>query len=208
MPTAQRILNLLNRAPLSVSELAAQLRVSRNTAHVHVSKLEAAGAVEKVERSSSRRVGKPAFAYRTTGRHEDAFSVAYKPVLGSLVEALGSQLDREARGALLEQAGRLLAVGSGLTPSADFDADLERALAAVNALGAMAERSCDGEAPAVQCHTCPIGSLVHQEPSMCSLVASFFSAATDRPVTVVCRRGETVICGFSFGEQQGEADGP
>lgn len=205
MSTAQKILSLLNRDALSVSELAARLGLSRNTAHVHVAKLEAFGAVEKVHRKATRRAGKPAFAYRTAGRHEDAFSAAYKPVLGSLVEALGSHLGPDERLALLDSAGRLMARGSGLVPTDDFDADLRKALDVVNALGAMAERSRDGEAPTVQCHTCPIGSLVHQEPSMCSLVASFFSEATSSPVTVRCRRGDAVVCGFSFATAEVDA---
>ena len=201
MSTAQKILNLLNRESLSVSELAARLGVSRNSAYVQVTKLEAAGAVEKVQRETANRVGKPAFQYRAAPRHEDAYSSAYKPVLSSLVEALEAQLSKEQSAQLLSDAGRYLARAGGLTPTDDFDADLERALEAVNALGAMAERS-SAEPATVSCHTCPIATLVHQEPAMCSMVASFFSEATATPVTVRCRHAETVVCGFSFGDSE------
>ncbi len=197
MSTAQRILNLLNRNDLSVSELAAQLGISRNSVYVQIAKLEAAGAVEKVRRETANRVGKPAFQYRAAARHEDAYSLAYKPVLSGLVEAIEAQLSEEESGQLLRDAGRYLARASGLAPTSNFDSDLQRALDAVNALGAMAERA-DSEGPAVRCHTCPIATLVHKAPAMCGLVASFFAEATATSVTVRCRRDETVVCGFSF----------
>ena len=199
MSTDQRILNLLNREDLSVSELAARLGVSRNSAYVQISKLESAGAVVKVRRETARRVGKPASRYRTAARHEDTFSTAYKPVLSSLVHAIGDRLSEEDRVCLLRDTGRRLARADGLAPTSDFDADLRRALDAVNELGAMAERVDSEQTPTIRCHTCPVATLVHKEPSVCSLVASFFSEATATEVTVKCRHEETVVCGFSFG---------
>ncbi len=204
MQTAQRILNLLNRKPLRVSELAEALGISRNSAYVQVTKLEAAGVIEKLRPASHSSetpstVGKPAFRYRTAARHEDTYSAAYKTVLTSLIDTLGTRLDEEARRELLEQAGRHLAGAAGLAPTADFASDFQRALEAVNGLGAMAEDASVDDTPSIRCHTCPIATLVHKEPAMCSLVASFFSAATDRPVTVRCQHERTVVCGFSFG---------
>ncbi len=201
MSTAQKILNLLNREPRTVSELAAELGISRNSTHVQVVGLEAAGALEKIPRRAEGRVGKPAFEYRTVARHEDAFSSAYKPLLGGLAEAIGACLSDEESGRLLRDAGRCVARASDLSPTSDFDADLQRALDAVNALGAMAERSDEGGVPGVSCHTCPMATLVHRDPGMCTLVASFFAEATATAVTVQCRRDRTVVCGFSFGER-------
>lgn len=200
MPTAQKILNLLNRRAMRVSELAAALGVSRNSAYVQIAKLEATGAVDKIRPEATSTVGKPAFQYRTASRHEDTFSAAYKAVIGSLVEAIGDRLPEPARIELLEEAGRLLADAAGLASTTDFDSDLQRALDAVNALGAMAEVAGSEPPPTIRCHTCPIATLVHKDPTLCHLVASFFSAATGRPVAVQCRRDRTVVCGFSFHE--------
>lgn len=203
MPTAQKILNLLNREASSISELAARLGISRNSVYVQVTKMEAAGMIEVAGGESPKRVGKPAVRYRVAARHEDSFSAAYKPVLSGLVEAMRGRLAKEDRDRILQETGKILASASGLEPSLDLESDLDRALEAVNTLGAMAELSTDGGTPWIRCHTCPIATLVHQDASVCQLVASFFSAATDRPVEVRCRRKGTVVCGFSFGEREG-----
>lgn len=197
--TAQRILDLLNREPLSVGRLAEQLGISRNSTYVQVSRLEAAGALEKTTIEPTGRAGKPAVGYRTVPSHEDTFSNAYKPVLAALLDTLGDRLSVPERRELLDQAGRHLAGSAGLEPSGDFDEDLRRALEAVNGLGALAEVVGPSDGPRVRCHSCPLATAVHQDPSMCTLVAGYFSAATRRPVTVQCRHDDTVVCGFAFG---------
>lgn len=202
MSTAQKILNLLNREELTVSELADRLAISRNSAHLQVTKMEAAGTLEKSLPEAAKKVGKPAFRYRVVASREDTFSSAYKPVLTGLVETIAARLPASERDQLLRQAGRTLARSSGLVATSDFRADLNRALDAVNSLGAMAELSGSDSTPMVRCHTCPVASLVHKEPSICNLVASFFSQATDKPVTVRCRREGTVVCGFSFDDAE------
>lgn len=200
--TAQKILDLLNRQPLSVSELASRLEISRNSTYVQLAKLEAAGAVEKTALEPTGRVGKPAVGYRTTARHEDTFSTAYKPVLASLLDILGSRLPSADQRDLLNAAGRHLAKASGLKPSGDFAVDLRRALDAVNDLGAFAEIDDSTSEPGIRCHSCPLATAVHQNPSICRLVASFFAEATARSVTSHCHHGETVVCGFSFGSSE------
>ncbi|MEM7249803.1 MAG: MarR family transcriptional regulator [Pseudomonadota bacterium] len=198
--TAQKIANLLNREEMTVNELAVELGISRNSVHQQIGKLEAAGVVRKAERRHSTSAGKPSFCYRTVAGSEDAFSHAYKPVLTALIGTISAQQNEHDRTTLLEQAGQTLAEAADLSPSGELRADVQRSVDAVNSLGAMAElRLCD-DSPYVSCHTCPVASLVHVEPLVCRLVASFFSSATGTRVAVRCRHDGAVVCGFSFDE--------
>lgn len=200
MTTPQKIINLLNRKESTISELAAQLNISRNSVHQQISRLEAAGAVEKFHRDQPVGAGKPAFYYRAAAGHEDEFSLAYKPILSQLIATLCTDLAEQDRIALFENTGRSLARAAGLAPSEDFYADTRKSVDAVNALGAMAELTVEKQHASVSCHSCPVATLVHTDPMVCRLVASFFSAATGRQVAVHCRRQGTVVCGFEFSE--------
>ena len=198
MATSQKIINLLNRKAWTVSELAAELSISRNSVHLQVSRLEEAGAVEKFHRDQSVGAGKPAYYYRAAAGYEDTFSLAYKPVLSGLIQMLCRDLAEPDRVTLLENTGRSLAKTAGLAPSADFHADARKSVDAVNALGAMAELTLRGQQAYVSCHSCPVATLVHTDPKVCHLVSAFFSEATGRQVSVQCRRQGTVVCGFWF----------
>lgn len=198
MSTSQKITNLLNRAPLTIQELATELGISRNSAHLQVRKLEAAGIVEQLEPATTKAAGKPAYRYRTTAGNEDSHSSAYKPLLEVLMQTLSTDLPENKRIELLENSGRALARAAGLQPTKDVTADIRQSLKVVNSLGAMAELSSSGKVNTVTCHSCPVATLVHQEPLTCQLVAAFFAEATDRKVSVHCKKNGTVVCGFRF----------
>lgn len=196
MTTPNRIINLLNRDPRTISELAVELSISRNSVHQQVSKLEAAGILEKMPPPQIMGVGKPANQYRTAARKEDSFSTAYKPVLDVMMQTLSEELPAKNRLRVFEKTGRMLARSAGLQPSNDLELDIEKSLDAVNSLGAMAELSCENEERYIRCYSCPVATLVHTEPMTCQMVAAFFSEAVGRRVNVHCSRKNTVICGF------------
>lgn len=198
MSTSHKIVNLLNRKEMTVSELANALGISRNSAHLQVSKLEAAGIVKKFHHEQPSSAGKPAYFYRTIAGNEDSFSSAYKPILNSLIQTISTDIPEAERIALLENAGRSLARASGLTPSQNLTLDIQQSIDTVNMLGAMAEVTMHENQPGVSCHSCPVATLVHSDPLVCRLVAAFFSEATNKQVSVKCRHQETVVCGFSF----------
>lgn len=200
MKTPNRILNLLNRRVWTISELATELSISRNSVHQQVSKLEAAGVVEKHQQQRSAAAGKPAFGYRTAAGKEDTFSTAYRPLLDVLMQTMSEDLPAKTRLRLFERTGRMLANAAGLQPSNDVETDINRSLEAVNSLGAMAELTCENKKNHIRCYSCPVATLVHSEPMTCRLVAAFFSQATGEKVSVQCRREETVVCGFAVGQ--------
>lgn len=196
MATPNRIVNLLNRVPRTVSQLAEELSISRNSVHQQVSRLEAAGVLEKIAPSKIVGAGKPAYKYRTVPGREDSFSTAYKPVMDVIMQTLSEELPVKSRIKFLEKTGRSLARSAGLRSSGNLDRDLKKSLEAVNAMGAMAELTCTNDERSISCHSCPVGTLVHSEPMTCQMVAAFFSEAVGRSVSVKCSRKETVICGF------------
>lgn len=200
MTTPHKITNLLNRKELTVNELARELGISRNSVHLQVSKLEAAGIVEKFHRDQPSGAGKPAYVFRLVTGNEDSFSSAYKPVLSGLIETISADLPRKERTQLLEKTGRSLARNAGLTPGPNLDANVRKSVNAVNTLGAMAELTHKDKKPYVSCHSCPVATLVHTDPLVCRLVAAFFSEATGKHVAVQCRHEGSVVCGFSFDE--------
>ena len=198
MNTARKITDLLNRKALSIPELATELGISRNSAHLQIRKLEKSGSVHKHEQREPSGAGKPATLYKTTAGHEDSHSIAYKPVLDMLITTLCDDLPAPERLAVLEKTGRSLAKASGLKPDTDITISIQKSVDVVNSLGAMAELITDGKNNYVSCHSCPVATLVHKEPMTCKLVAAFFSEATGKNVSVQCKKNDTVICGFEF----------
>lgn len=198
MGTSSKITDLLNRAPLTIQEIATELGISRNSAHLQVRKLEAEGVVEKQELRMSKSAGKPAYQYRTTAGNEDAHSLAYKPVMDILIQTLSADLPENKRRELLENTGRALARTNGLQAGGNPATDIQKAVNTVNSMGASAEFTSKGKTNYVTCHSCPVATMVHREPLTCQMVGAFFSEATGRKVTVQCKKNGTVVCGFKF----------
>jgi len=198
MSTSSKITDLLNKVPLTIKEVATELGISRNSAHLQIRKLEAAGIVEKQEVRMSKAAGKPAYQYRTTAGNEDVHSVAYKPIMDMLIQTISTDLPESKRRKLLENTGRSLARANGLQASSNTTADIEKAVDTVNSLGATAEVSSVGKTNYVKCHSCPVATIVHREPLTCQMVAAFFSEASGKKVTVECKKDGTVVCGFKF----------
>jgi len=199
MDTTSKITNLLNQQPLTIPELAAELGISRNSAHLQIRKLEAAGVVEKLDLQMPQGAGKPAYQYRTAAGGEDVHSSAYKPVLDNLVKTISANLSQDERLSLFESTGRSLAKANNLQPGDDVVVAIQKSVDAVNALGATAELTTKGRNLFVSCHSCPVATMVHHEPMTCQMVAAFFSEASGKKVSVECKRDTTVVCGFKFG---------
>ncbi len=200
MGTPKKIVDLLNRKAWTVNEIAKELSISRNAAHLQISKLEAMGIVEKNTQRPPKGAGKPAHEFRTVAGYEDAFSTAYRPLIDVLIQTMANNLSTNERLNLFEKTGRALAKNAGLQPSHDVLKDIQNAIIKVNSLGAMAELNCENDENYISCHSCPVATLVHKEPLTCDLVASFFSEATGNKVTVKCNRDKTVVCGFLVGK--------
>ncbi len=198
MNTRSLILNLLNRQPCTVNELATELNLSRNSTHLQILRLEAEGRVVKGGRRSGQGAGKPAYEYRIAAGAEDSFSGAHKPVLEALLNAITAELPAQSRVSLLQKAGEQMAIDADLQPAGETEKDLRKAVDVVNSLGAMAELKRSGSTLSVTSHSCPIASIVHAQPDSCALVARFFSQATGKPVESRCKRDSSLVCRFTL----------
>ncbi len=198
MNTRSLILNLLNRRPRTINELAGELQISRNSTHLQVVRLEAEGRVVKGSRRSGQGVGKPAYEYRIAAGAEDSYSGAHKPVLDALLNVLSTELPGESRVSLLQKTGEQMAIDASLQPVGEPERDLQNAVEVVNSLGAMAELSQSDSTLSVISHSCPIASMVHAQPDSCALVAQFFSSATGKLVVSKCKRDPSLVCRFTL----------
>ena len=198
MSTQAKILNLLNRQPHTIIELADALGVTRNSAYIQITKLEAAGLIHKKAQRKSTNAGKPAYEYQTAQGSEDTFSQAYKPLIGSIVEVLEREIPLKERKKLFSKAGIEMAVKAGLSGSGDFESNLDRALDILNELGAMAEvTQVDGQL-ILSSHSCPVATSVRADVETCNLVSAFLSEATSSNVTSQCKKEGNLICQFAI----------
>ncbi|MCW8884565.1 MAG: ArsR family transcriptional regulator [Motiliproteus sp.] len=198
MATSKKILNLLNRQPMTVSELSEILSITRNSTHLQLTRLEAAGQIRRKAQRRSESAGKPAYEYELIEGNEDVNSQAYKPLNDSLLETLAGELPDQERRKLLRKAGRLMAQKAGLKPQGDVIQDLTKAVDVVNELGAMAEISSNDSNYLVTSYSCPVATSVRCDSETCSLVAAFFSEATDRNVISTCQRQKRLVCQFEL----------
>src|SRR3990172_10519773 len=83
-----RVLARLRRAPRTVNELAAELRLTDNAIRSHLSGLEAAGQVERAGVRQGGGPGKPALVYRLSAAGEATSPKAYGPALEALLDVL------------------------------------------------------------------------------------------------------------------------
>ena len=196
MSTQAKILNLLNRRAYTVIELAQALGMTRNSAYLQVTRLEAAGLIEKKEQRRSDLAGKPAFEYQTAVGSEDTFSQAYKPLIGSIVEVLEKEVPLARRKKIFAKAGEEMAVKAGLPGDGDINRNVELAVNVLNSLGALAEVEEQDGQMVLSSFSCPVATSVRADTETCNLVSAFLSKATSCEVMAQCKRQGNLVCQF------------
>src|SRR6478752_10261531 len=90
--TRERILSLLLHAPApqSIPALAAQLRISRNATHQHISGLERDGLVERAEQISTK--GRPSQGFRLSEAGAALFPRQYSLLARKVIAELTRHL--------------------------------------------------------------------------------------------------------------------
>jgi predicted ArsR family transcriptional regulator len=194
--TRGRIVLLVRRSARTVDELAQLLGITRNAVREHLATLERDGLLRP---SGVRRGdGKPARLYTLTPEAAELFPRGYAPVLHGVLDALTEQLDPASREALLRDVGRRLAAGrpvmhGGVRERLAAGAEL------LNELGGLAEaREVDGVS-VVQAWSCPLASVVVDQPEICLLVETMLAQIIGLPVQEQCDRREPPRCFFVVG---------
>jgi len=195
--TRRQILDLISRRPQTVAELSAELDLTRNAIVVQLQQLDADGLVRRGQRQRSRGVGKPGYEYEIVPGTEDSLSQAYRPLLEQLIAVLGRRLPAATVAEILEDAGRELARGAGISNCDDPRSRLKQAVAIVNSLGACAEIIDDGSgALVVENRRCPFASAVRRDACVCVAAAAFFREATGLAFEQNCERGDRLTCRY------------
>src|SRR5687768_9420090 len=106
----RRIIELLQRKPMSAQEIADSLGVTHNAVRAHLAVLVQAALV----REAGRRKGsnRPTVVYELAPRAESALSAAYVPFVAHLLRALGAQMTSAELHDLMRDVGRSLAADS------------------------------------------------------------------------------------------------
>lgn len=196
--TKNDILSALQREPQTVVQLCERLAVTRNAINVQLKQLEAEGLVRRRKPLQTGTPGKPAIVYEAAAGSEDASSGAYKVFVLGLLAELQERLDAEQLSDVLEQTGRRLARANGLPAATDFKSNLTEAMAIADGLGANTVAELDGTAIMVRNYSCPVAGAVRANPCVCKALAGFFSEATGRPATEMCRREGRLICQYKI----------
>ena len=179
-----------------MTQLCEQLGVTRNAINVQLRQLEAEGLVRRSKQRPKAALGKPAIVFEAAPGSEDVASSAYQAFLTALLTVLKGTVNSATLSLVLQEAGRHLARETGLSKPSSFDAGLQAAMAAANALGANTDVVSHPDGIMVRNFSCPIGSAVHREPCACQALAAFFSEATGCPATEHCIRDERLICQY------------
>jgi predicted ArsR family transcriptional regulator len=200
--TRGRILTLLLHAPaaLSVPALAAQLGISRNATHQHVSALERDGLVERAAQISTG--GRPSQGFRLSAAGEALFPRQYSLLARKLIGELADLLGPDVLPQALARIGRDIAaelgprIGSG-EPTGGEIAGLMRHL------GYEAHLAGVPGSEEIEAHNCVFHDLAMRDPAICAVDLALLQALSGRAVEHrSCMAKGDRSCRFAFGRPE------
>ena len=193
--TRGQIVSLLRRGSRTVNELAEALGLTDNAVRAHLAGLERDGLV--AQEGVRRGIGKPAHVFELTAEAEGLFPKAYAFLAVRLVEELRARVGEEGLADALRAIGRRAGEAAGVA-GADPVARLGGALAVLEALGSDAELTREDGHAQLRGHTCPLSSVVAEEPRTCSLLEGFVEGATGAVTRQHCEHGPRPRCRFEL----------
>jgi predicted ArsR family transcriptional regulator len=191
--TRGRVLSLLRWGPRTVTDLARAVDLTENAIRLHLSALERDGLVE--QEGVRRGAGKPALMYQLTHEAEGLFPKGYATVLA---EVLATMRDREGT-AGLEVFLRTVGRRAGERAKSGNPTLRERVDAAVGVLGELGGLAdvVEGEdAITIRGFSCPLSTLVAQNPEACALAEELVSGVVGAKVVECCDRSGPPRCSF------------
>jgi DeoR family suf operon transcriptional repressor len=173
----RELLILLKQRPnLSLSEIAAERRVSKVAVLHHLSALEDQGLVERSYEHSS--VGRPAVHFQLSRKSADLFPQAYTQMSITALEYIERHLGREAVVGMLQERSHALADQNRTRLSAPMLRHRVEELARLRSEGGyMAEvGGKKGSAVEMREHNCPILAIAGQFPEACEVERRMFES--------------------------------
>jgi predicted ArsR family transcriptional regulator len=194
--TRGRVLSLLRWGPQTVAELAAAVGLTDNGVRTHLAALERDGLVrqEGVRRTG----GKPSYVYELTPDADALFPKGYaavlSEVLGYVREQQGSEgLKEFARAVAQRAASKMPAAASG-----NLRSRVDIAAAVLGELGGLAEVVEDERSLRIRGFSCPLSSVVKDNPETCALAEELVRSIVGAEVEECCDRAGTPRCAFSI----------
>lgn len=198
--TRGHIVTLLRGTTKTVNDLAEDLGLTDNAVRAHLLSLERDGLVR--QRGVQRGVRKPHFAYELTDEAEHLFPKAYDTLFNQLLAVLKGRLSPQALKEVLREVGRSLAgtqVSTGRR--GDLRTRVEKAAAALEAIGGHAHVEKAAGKIIIQGGNCPLATAVTEHPEVCQLAESLLSEIVGSKVREHCDREGTPRCAFVVTEK-------
>ena len=191
--TQGKLLGLLRRSPMTISELSRALDLTDNAIRTHIAALGRDGLVaeEGAQRDTG---GKPARLYVLTRQGEELFPKAYALALQGLVEEIARNDGWERAVNLLREVG--VRAAAGVQGGASLDRRVDAALTTLRDLGADIDAVREGDGWSLRGYACPLAKVTAAHPEVCSLVTALVAEIVGRPVTECCERGDRPRCRF------------
>ena len=193
--TRGRIIDLIRRSPITVTELATRLDLSYNAVRGHLAALERDGLVRS---TGTRRGGtRPAAVYELAPGVDDALSRAYMPFASHLVRALTERLPEAELDGIMREVGARLAA-EWPRPRGTLPQRVDSASALLAELGAPNEIETDGGTLRIQGVGCLLAAAVQERPHVCRAMETLLTTLLATPVRECCDRGERPRCCFAI----------
>jgi predicted ArsR family transcriptional regulator len=193
--TRGRLVTLLRGTTKTVNELAEDLELTDNAVRAHLLSLERDGLIK--QSGIQRGTRKPHFAYQLTEEAEQLFPKAYDALLNQLIAVLKGRLTPAALEDVLREVGRSLADAQPANrKNADIDSRIEKALAALEAIGGAARVEKKDEKLVICSESCPLAAAVAEHPEVCRLAETLLSEVIGLEVREHCDRNGPPRCSF------------
>jgi predicted ArsR family transcriptional regulator len=194
--TRGRVLALLRKGPRTVAELASSIGLTDNGVRTHLATLERDGLVR--QEGSRPTGGKPSYVYELTPDAEALFPKGYASILS---EVLGYLRERDGTSELqgfLRQVAHRAAQKLPHNSARDLKARVEAAAAVLNELGGLTEVEDGEDALQIRGYSCPLSSVVAENPETCALAEELVRTITGGEVKECCDRSATPRCAFAI----------
>lgn len=194
--TRGRVLSLLRRGPRTVAELAAAVELTDNGVRTHLAALERDGLVrqEGVRRTG----GKPSYVYELTADADALFPKGYASVLSEVLAYVREQSGSEGLRAFVRAVAQRAASRLPFGERADLRSRVDAAAGVLAELGGLAEVVEDDEAMHIRGYSCPLSSVVKDNPETCALAEELVRSIVGTDVEECCDRTGTPRCAFSI----------
>lgn len=197
--TRGRVLSLLRWGPRTVAELAASVGLTDNGVRTHLAALERDGLVrqEGVRRTG----GKPSYVYELTPDAEALFPKGYATVLSEILGYVRDQNGPEGLRAFVRAVAQRTASKLAAGDPADLRTRVDAAVSVLAELGGLAEVVEDDRSVQIRGFSCPLASLVKDNPETCALAEELVRSIVGADVQECCDRTGTPRCAFSIAKR-------